>query len=262
MSAIEFDWGICTDSAHDDDGHPELGLDFDGPVGDASGAKTAHIHPFGFDSRPLDAAASSGDNPQVGCSALVARDGDRISMMPLDDPRVVAKLPKQRKGGSRQYCADGNYAAFEGDDPKHAVRAGSYICSVKYEAGDGSTKAHILRLEKRKKGAEQLSLLHGEGHGFVCGATGNKPASIRNVKGDAGFTTDDKGNTITGKTKCIGAFTVGEPGAAMPVVLLEPLIGYLTALEGALRGAPGGPVIVAPASSIAAALGAKFLKAL
>jgi hypothetical protein len=263
MGILELDFGICADSGHDEDGHPEIGLDHYGPVGEASGAKGAHVHPFGFDSRPLDPDATADSAPKTGCSALVINDGDRMNMMPLEDPRVVKKLPKQRKGGSRQYCADGNYGLFEGLDPAGKVREGSYIASVKYEAGDSATKAHVFRMDKRTKGKEQISLLHGEGHGLTIAATGKKPASLRNTKGNAGFTTDDDGNTISGKTKVIGALTVGPPGAAQGVVshpqfaaMMQQLLTIVASIVG--TGGTAG----APAAALAGQLAAMQTKLL
>lgn len=256
MGTLELDFGICADSGHDEDGHPELGLDHYGPVGQASGAKGAHVHPFGFDSRPLDPDEASDGVPKVGCGALVINDGDRMNMMPLDDPRIVAKLPKQRKGGSRQYCADGGYAMFEGLDPAKKVREGSYIASVKYEAGDGATKAHVFRMDKRTKGKEQLSVLHGEGHGLTIAATGKKPASLRNVKGDAGFTTDDAGNTISGKTKIIGALTVGPPAAAQSLVMYPQFVAMMQQLLTIVGGIVGTSGTGAPAAALAGQLAA------
>jgi hypothetical protein len=262
MGTLEFDFGVCADSGHDEDGVPEIGLDHYGPIGKASGAKGAHIHPFGFDSRPLDPDATSDGTPTSGCAALVINDGDRVNMMPLDDPRVVPKLPKLRKGGSRQYCADGGYALFEGLDPAKKVREGSYIASVKYQAGDGATKAHVFRMDKRTKGKEQISLLHGEGHGLTLAATGKKPASLRNTKGNAGFTTDDDGNTISGKTKVIGALTVGPPAAAQGVVSYPQFAAMMQQLLTIVSGIVGTSGTGAPAAALAGQLAAMQTKLL
>lgn len=256
MGILELDFGICADSGHDEDGHPELGLDHYGPVGEASGAKGAHVHPFGFDSRPIDPDATSDGTPTKGCGMLVINDGDRMNLMPLEDPRIVAKLPKNRKGGSRQYCADGNYAMFEGLDPAKVVREGSYVASVKYVAGDGATKAHVFRMDKRLSGKEQISLLHGEGHGLTVAATGKKPASLRNAKGDAGFTTDDGGNTISGKTKVIGALTVGQPGAAQGLVMYPQFAAMMEQLLTIVAGIVGTAGTGAPAAALAGQLAA------
>lgn len=250
MGILELDFGICVDSGHDEDGHPELGLDHYGPVGEAGGAKGTHVHPFGFDSRPLDPDDASDGAPKMGCGMLVMRDGDSMNYMPIEDPRIVAKLPKNRKGGSRQYCADGGYALFEGLDPAKKVREGSYIATVKYEASDGATKAHVFRMDKRTKGKEQLSLLHGEGHGLTLAATGKKPASLRNTKGNAGFTTDDDGNTISGKTKVIGALTVGPPPAAQGVVMYPQFAAMMQQLLTIVAGIVGTTGTGAPAAAL------------
>lgn len=262
MGVLEFDFGICADSGYDEDGHPELGLDHYGPVGQASGAKTAHIHPFGFDSRPLDPEATSEGTPTTGCSALLVHDGDRLSMMPLDDARVVAKLPKQRKGGSRQYCGDGNYAMFDGEDPAKLKRAGSYTVSVKYVAGDGATKAMLLSFNKRTLGEEEMTLLHGEGHGLTLGASGKRNATLMNAKGTAWFQTNDDGNTIAGKLTVQGACVLGDvsaTGVATQLTMLPMFLAFqafLTALQPFLASPAGlaGAGTAQPVAATALAL--------
>lgn len=247
MGTIEFDFGICTDSGFDEDGHPEIGADHYGPPGEASGAKGAHIHPFGFDSRPLDPDPQPDGAARTGCGMLRFNDGDRISAMPIDDPRVVAKLPKLRKGGSRQYCAAGSFAIFDGEDPAKKDRAGGYTLGVKY-----GTKSHVLSMACRKDGKEEVSLKHGEGHGVVATAGGKRSALLRNAAGDAYFETNDSGNVINGKTKVQGGMAVGDPGAAQPVALAAPLIALLQQLIGLLTTTPAS--IGAPICPGAAAL--------
>lgn len=248
MGVVEFDFGLCADSSFDADGHPELGLDHYGPVGQASGAKGAHVHPFGFDSRPLDPVATSDGTPTNGCSMLVMHDGDRMNMMPLEDPRVVAKLPKQRKGGSRQYCAAGNFAMFEGEDPAGNDLAGGYTIGVKYAGGK---KSHVLSMAIRTDGKEECSFKHGEGHGFVATAGGKRSAILRNAAGDGYFETNDKGNVINGTTKVNGGMSVGG-ASAIPVALAKPLIallGEILTLMATTPGvAPGAPLIPAAAA--------------
>lgn len=264
MGILELDFGIIADSGFDEDGIPEYGLDHYGPVGQASGAKSVAVHPWGFDGTPLDPEATSDGTPTKGCGGLVMDDGDRKNIMALDDPRIIEKLPKVRKGGSRQYCADGNYAMFEGEDPAKAVRAGSYVATVKYDAEDGATKAHVFRMEKRKKGKEQISLVHGEGHGLTLAAGGLRAASLLNRKGKAGFTTDDKGNTILGTTKIIGSLSVGPPEGAQSIVIFKPfaalmseLITIVSQINATTTGAPAGQL-----TGRLAALETKFLKGL
>ncbi len=222
MSIIEFDFGVAADSAYDEDGHLEIGLDHYGSVDKAGGAKATAVHPYGFASRPLD-PKKAGDDIAEGCGLLVVADGDRLNVMPIEDQRTVDKLPKLRKGGSYQYCSDGGFAMFEGEDPAGVVRPGSYVVSTKY-----GSKAHVFRLDKRKDGKEQVTLTHGEGHGLVL--NGEKSAMLRNAAGNGYFETNNDGNVIAGKTKIVGACTVGEPIAAMPLVLSTPLIAIFTQL--------------------------------
>lgn len=246
MGTLEFDFGLCADSGHDEDGVPEIGLDHYGPIGKASGAKGAHVHPFGFDSRPLDPDATSDGTPTTGCAALVINDGDRVNMMPLDDPRVVPKLPKLRKGGSRMYCGAGSFAIFDGEDPKKVDRPGGYTIGVKY-----GTKSHLLSMAIRKDGKEEVSFKHGEGMGVVGTAGGKRSMVMRNAKGDAYFETNDGGNVINGaSTKVNGGMSVGQPAAATPVALALPLIsilGQIISIVGAFNASAGaGAAVGAP----------------
>ena len=250
MSQIEFDFATVSDSGYDDDGFLEVGIDHCGDTEKVGGAKATACMPYGFDSRPLD-PTEAGE-----CEMLFLRESDRHSAMPTTDRRVVALLPKQRKGGSRQYCADGNYLMFEGADPATAApkRAGSMVASVKYVAEDGSTKAHVLRMDKRTAGSEQISFLHGEGQGLVMTATGKKSALLRNAAGTAGFETNNGGNTISGKTKVVGSLTVG-PAGAQGLVMAKPLIAILQQLITILA-ATGPAASGAPAAALAGQLAA------
>lgn len=256
---LQFDFATVSDSAYDDDGFLEIGIDQCGVPGvDGGGSKGAFCSPFGFDARPRDPDASG------ECDMLWWRESDRHSAMPMVDRRVVPLLPKQRKGGSRQYCADGGYAMFEGDDPGKVVRPGSYVASVKYVAGDGSTKAHVLRFDKRSIGKEQVTMLHGEGQGLVMTASGKKSALLRNSTGDAGFETSDAGNSIIGKTRVVGSLTVG-PAGAQGLVMAKPLIAILQQLIAILTPIVGLSGTGAPAAALAAQLAAietKFLTGL
>lgn len=249
MNQLDFDFGVVADSDYDDDGFLELGIDHCGEEGKAGGAKATQCMPFGHDSRPLD---PDGDSH---CDMLWWRDSDRHNAMPMTDARVVALLPKLRKGGSRMYCADGAYVMLEGEDPAKAKRAGSLVASTKYEAGDGSTKAHVLRMDKRTKGREQISFLHGEGHGLVMTAGGKKSALLRNTTGDAGFETNDGGNTISGKTKVVGSLTVG-PAGAQGLVMAKPLIAILQQLIAIVTPIVGVSGAGAPAAALAGQLAA------
>ena len=249
MSAIEFDFGIASDSAYDPDGHLELGIDHYGSTEGAGGAKAANCTPFGFISRPLDPEATADGTPTTGCGILWWREGDHLNAMPLEDPRVVSKIPKVRKGGSMMFCAEGSFALFDGEDPAKVDRAGSFTLGVKYPG-----KSHVLSMGVRKNGKEEVSLKHGSGAGLAMTAEGKKSALLRNASGNAYFETNDDGNVINGKTKVQGGMVVGQPAAAQPVALALPLIAVLGELITIVSGIVGTTGTGAPAAGLAAKL--------
>ena len=256
MSQLEFDFGMAAFSGYDDD---QLGISIDhcGDEEDQAGAPPAdNCTPFGFLSRPLDPSTDANGELTEGCGLLWWRNGDQLNAIPIDDPRVTKLLPKLGKGGSMQFCGAGNYALFDGEDPAGVARPGSYVVATKYGA-----KAHMLQMSVRTEGAEQVALVHGEGHGLVATGGGARSAVLRNAPGTAYLETNDGGNVIAGPTTVQGSMTVGGE-TATPLVLAEPLmaiLGRLISVVAAINATTTG----APAATLASQLAGiqtKFLK--
>ena len=234
MNLLDLDFGTATSSEYDEDGHLGVSVDLPGGSDDGGpgGSPPAEVlSPFGFLSRPLDPVTDAKTRISQGCGLLQLRDGDQLYVMLLKDPRVVEKLPKLLKGGSINFCADGSYALFDGEDPKKKDAAGSYTLSVGYL--DGATKkAHELRLDKRTKGAEQLSLLHGEGHGLeLKGKTAKRSARLRSQSGANYLEVNDAGCELGGPAKMKTTLEVGD--AAKPVAMADGVVQALQAIVGA-----------------------------
>jgi hypothetical protein len=256
MAQIEFDFGMAVASDYDEDGHLQVGIDLPGGADDGGaggGAPSEVLAPFGFLSRPLDPVKDAAGTISVGCGMLWLRNGDQRHCFLLEDPRIIALLPKLKKGGSIVFCADGNFLLFDGEDPTGKTRPGSLTGSVKYRNSKDETRAHVLAMDKRTAGKEQLSLLHGEGQGLMCMATGKRPAVLRNAKGTAWLETNDDGNVLAGKTKAQGSLTVGEQAAAMPVASGPIVASLFAALSQTLIGMGAAAGLTAPASGAVAA---------
>lgn len=256
MSQLEFDFGMAAFSGYDDDNGLGVSVDHCGED-DQAGAPPADVcTPFGFLSRPLDPSTDARGEITEGCGLLWWRNGDQLNAIPLDDPRVTKLLPKLGKGGSMQFCGAGNYALFDGEDPAGVARAGSYIVATKYGA-----KSHLLQMSVRTSGAEQVSIVHGEGHGVVATNGGKRSAVLRNAPGTAYLETNDEGNVIAGSTTVQGSMTVGGE-TAVPLVQapqLMSVLGQLIAIVSQINATTTG----APAASLAsqlAGLQTKFLK--
>ena len=252
MSAIGWDIGVAMLSEYDADGF--IGIQVDAFGEEYSGVEPyeAH-HTLGFVSRPRDPEVDSEGNPkpEASCTVLYGMEGPRGHAMLLGDPRSTAKLPKLKKGGAMFYApAAKSYALFDGIDEKTGKRPGSF--TVATALGD-TGKSHVLSLDVRADGKEAVSLKHGAGHGLDLGADGS--ALLRNQAGDAWLSANDDGVDVSGAMTVQGSLAVGAP-AAQAVVLADPLIAYLTALEAALA-AHSPPIIVQPISSIALALKTK-----
>lgn len=251
---LAFDFGMAVSSDFDEDGHPQVGIDLPGGPDDGGtggGAPAEVLSPFGFLSRPLDPVRDGNGVVSIGCGMLWIRNGDERHCFLLEDPRIIALLPKLKKGGSIFYCADGSFLLFDGEDPSGSKRAGSLTGSVKYVNAKGETRAHVLAMDKRTKGKEQVSFLHGEGQGLMMVATGKKSAILRNSKGTAWVETNDEGNVLAGKTKIQGSLTIGDQEGAQPLANGQStaqaitLIGQFLATVAAAVPAPVAPPAIA-----------------
>lgn len=260
----EIDFGVATFSDYDEDGHLLIQEDSPGLDNKAGTIPSEAIGPGGLIHRPLDPEKDAAGTPTSGEGLLTFRYGDRRHFFPLnDDVRVVPKLPKVRKGGTMLYGgAESDFYSFivvDGKDPDGAQKSGSINALAPYSSG-GSKKSHFFSMLVREPGKEAVILTHGDGHGLAMTADGT--AALKNSDGSASIATSSAGNVLRGKTKVLGALTVGDPGAAEAVVLARALITYLSALEAALaKGNALGPIpVTLPIASVAEQLTATLLK--
>lgn len=259
---LEFDFGVAVYSDYDDDGHLQIQHDAPGANNQGGAIPAEAILPYGLMARPLDPDKDASGNPTTGGGLLMMMHGDQRHSMPIGDPRSAGKVPKVRKGGSGLYGGDGTYYSYvliDGVDPDGKAKSGSVTAAASYDKG-GAKKSHLFSMLVREPGEEAIILAHGEGHGFMMTMTGGRAVVMKNAAGNASVGVNDKGVTISGKTKVIGSLTVGDPGAAQPLVQLQLLITYLVALEARIASGTGiGPATL-PIAGIAAALGTKLLK--
>lgn len=201
--------------------------------GAASGAVPSTIvMPYGFLSRPQDP-----DGDQASCQGLLIREGNETHLMPTLDKRVLEKLPEVAKGGSIQYCSKGAFGLLDPDQDTWTL----YI-PVAFDGDGKPTKAHTLTVGKASDGSPLLSLVHADGMALVMQSDDKHSVTLRNKGGDASITLDDDGITLIGKVRIAGGLVAGDAGAK-PLVTLDGLLAYLTALEGAIAAKlPPGPV--------------------
>jgi hypothetical protein len=259
---LDLDFGVAVFSDYDEDGHLEIQHDAMGANGEGGTLPAEAILPYGLMARPLDPDKDAAGTATTGGGLLMMMHGDRRHSMPLGDPRSAGKVPKVRKGGSGLYGGNGTYYSFvliDGVDPDGVAKSGSLTASASYDKS-GSKKSHLFTMLVREPGEEAIILAHGEGHGLMVTTSGSRAALLKNATGDASIGVSDKGVTISGKTKLVGPLTVGDQGAAQPVVLAQLLITYLVALEARIATATGAGPPTMPIAAIASALGTKLLK--
>jgi hypothetical protein len=134
METFAWDLGVAMYSEYDADGF--LGIQMDVYGEEESGCPALEVHgTFGFLARPRDPEPDG-----TGCHALYAWEGDRGHVWLAGDPRVTAKLPRLKKGGSIHYCAAGAYALFDGETGAYTVHvpAGAAV-TIRCEGGPQAT---------------------------------------------------------------------------------------------------------------------------
>lgn len=244
-------------SEYDEDKHLRCTLDL--PGGDSCQPAEV-VSALGTYARPMDPTDVGAGAPETASEVIQFTRGDAISVLPVNDPRVVAKLPPLKKGGTITFCiaSPKSYGIFAGLDPKGEDRAGSYTLSAGYGEGDGA-KAHFFNFDVRKAGKESVTLKHGEGHGLMFTAGGKRSALLINANGNAFLEVNDEGIVVAGKVKAQGSMTVGDMAGADAVPKLKALAAYMTMLEGKL--ATLGQPVPTPFASLLKAIGTSNFKA-
>lgn len=254
---LEWDVGLCVFSDVDEAGF--IGIQVDLPGEAKAGAPTGeHGTPYGMFARPHDPGLDTEGQPiaEAACGNLHAFYGDRLHVWPQTDPRVMAKLPRVKKGGAVFYGGKLTQPAFlhiDGD-------SGGLDSYWPYDfTGDTPSKSMAISVDLRNAGAESISWTHGEGMMFSMAAGGKRSSVIKNAVGDGRIEMNDDGCVIdAAATMITGGVSMGNPTAAIPVALATPLLAYFTALEAVLTtvaGAtlpPTAPVVAAFQASTAA----------
>lgn len=256
-SRILVEFAQVLTSEYDEDKHLRCTLDL--PGGDSC-QPVEVISPLGFAARPLDPDDVSGGAPDGVSEVIQFTRGDVISVLPVNDPRVVTQLPALKKGGTISFCiaSPRSYGFFAGLDPKKVDRAGSYTLSTGY--GDGANaKAHFFNFDIREDGEESVTLKHGDGHGLMFTTGGKHSAVLVNKDGSAFVEVNDEGIVFSGKLKAQGSTTIGDMAAADAVPKMKALIAYMTVLEGKLAAL--GQSVPTPFASLEKAMGTSNFKA-
>lgn len=248
---LEIDFGICALSDYDEDGFAQIQTDSPGIDGSEGTQAAEVLLPLGYHARALD--PDRGPNGELGLGApnLTIAFGDRRYILPLGDPRdiIEGRLPRLKKGGKMLAGGAGAYRSFfmiDGLDPTGAKQPGSIMISAQYSKG-GAKKSLGLSFNVRDAGAEDISLVHGDGARVTLGPTGTTVAA---PNGENYVEVGNDGSVLAGAAKVQGSLTVGEQVAARPVAKGPELVALLGQLIGIVGGLPGGQAASALASQL------------
>jgi hypothetical protein len=187
------------------------------------------VHSFGFVSRPLDPVDGR------GCGIFFDNDNREEVGWLASDLRLVDKYPPQKKGGSCQYAADGQFANM---DPE------LHTWSLYVPYSSSPAKAHLVTVGKDGNGKPIVELSSGAGPSFTLL---DKVGTWSNASGSSYITLDDGGTSVIGPFKAAGGADIGGPSAEF-LVKFAALQAHLIAVQAALSAIAGVP-IVAPAAS-------------
>lgn len=252
---VEIDIVVCALADYDEDGHLQVQTDSPGIDGTEGTQPAEALFPNGVIGRPLDPDKGPDGGVGLGAAALLLTIGDNRYVIPLNDPRDVVdkKVPKLKKGGKMLAGGAGDYRSFlniDGLDPTGAKKAGSVSLMASY-AKAGAKKSLGLSFNVRDEGAEDISLVHGDGARVTIDKDGT---TITSPDGKSYIQNGKSGNVLAGKTKAQGAFTVGDQAAAQPVVSGPQLVAFLTQLVAIITPIVGVSGSGAPAAALASQL--------
>lgn len=126
------DLSVCTFSDYDENNY--LGIQVGAfSEGDRGMPPLWALHPYGFDSRPLD------PDGERGAVALRVFDGSEGFCVVFDDRRVQALLARLSKGASRQYDSLGNFFVIDPEAKKIRVKAIDPSYTIELEDAAGNT---------------------------------------------------------------------------------------------------------------------------
>jgi hypothetical protein len=221
------------------------------------GSKQLH-HTLGFTARALDPDTDSDGKIIEGSGglALIGKDGIERFIVPLGDPRNLAKLPILKKGEAMMYGPAGNFARCHAD--------GSV--SV-FTTTDGTLDGKSVFFQVRPDGFvlvapwgkltfddEGFHMLHSSGARMEAGAIGGLPDPLTDLIGSY-FKIGAASVEIDAALTTIGA-AGGVPDSAAkstPVIAALAAIGSaLSAIQAALVAIPPG--LTEPAKTAAAGL--------
>lgn len=242
---FDFDMGVAMLSEVDESGF--IGIQVDAYGEERSGVETYETHfPLGMYGRPVDPEKDPNGEPlpASACTTLYAHEGGQGHAWPLQDPRVILKLPKCKEGGMffPSPVPGCGFAMWDGiDENDDTKRPGSFTLLVR--CGPDSSKSHLLSFDVRTEGKETIKLAHAKGHGAELHYDGS--VRLFNSKGSQWVRITDDQIVLNGVTHAQGSMSVGDSKAAQALVLAEPLFAYLEALEAALLAITPTPPAIA-----------------
>lgn len=218
-------------------------------------------HFSGFASRSND--PDTGPNGEIlegsGGLALVGKDGTDRFVIPLGDPRNLAKVPILKKGEAMMYGPAANFVRMhlEGDVTTFASTDGTLNGKSVYSQVKPDGFLWFSPWGKQTFGATGFHMLHSSGARIDCGAIGGLPAPLNALSSYAKISAAMV--QIEGAMVAIGTAS-GVPDAiakATPVIEAFTAIGSaLTAIQAALVAMAPALTPGAPATAAGTAIGA------
>lgn len=188
-----------------------------------SGRTYQSVQPLGLIARPRDPDTDpTTGQPSKGAGVLFFRQGEEGFAIPTTDPRILDKIPEQKKGGTCLYAAPGSIINIDGEH-------GSLSILVPYA---NATKTMSINVSVNEAGEENIQIRHGDGHGIQIDGAGN--VNMCNRANDASITINDDGIVLNGNVTLNGGAVLGTPTGGVPVALAPEVTSMLAALNAAL----------------------------
>lgn len=190
-----------------------------------SGRTHQSVQPLGIIARPRDPDTDpTTGQPSKGAGVLFFRQGEEGFAIPTTDPRILDKIPEQKKGGTCLHSS-GSAVSIVNIDGDH----GSISILVPYSNG---TKTMSINVSVNEAGQENIQIRHGDGHGLQIDAAGN--VNMCNRANDASITINDGGIVLNGNVTLNGGAVLGTPTGGVPVALGPEVTSMLASINAAL----------------------------
>jgi hypothetical protein len=252
-SEMTFELGQALLTVYDENNF--LDIQVDAPDGDNSGLHPYESHlPYGLFARPPDPEKDANGTPlPATCTnVLIAHEGGRGHVIPLENPAIVQKLPQIQPGENGVHGPVGQFVRFHNDGAISLWipgKAGGPDASYRFTAEgiEFSGAMGTMRFTP-----EQFAVDHRSGASLRATAVGGLPAPLNQI---ASAITLQAGTVdLTASAVSLGPDTKAGAVPHQPLANATTLLVYLAELAAAINaiatalttgGNSGGPVVFA-----------------